>query len=122
MSADSSTTASFLDDGAVERHDLARLHEDAVAGRDDVEGHGLELAAAVAMGLARRAFEEGAQLPPGPAGGPRLEGSSGGEHDADHRAGELLVDDQCAHQGQQGDHVDAESAVAEPVDHPPGGA
>jgi hypothetical protein len=57
--------------------------------------------------------EEGGQLPASSPLGVRLEGSTGGEHDADDRGGEGLAEEEGAPDREEGDDVDAGPSFAE---------
>ncbi len=70
---------------------------------------------------ARRPFEQGVELTAGAGRGTRFEGAAARQHHRDHRAGEVLADDERADEREDGERVDAEATVPGRVDHPPRG-
>ena len=81
---------------AVDRHDLPRLHEQALALTHFIHRAFHELAVLVPRHDPGGPGEQGGQLFVGPTISEGLEGLSGGEHQGDHRSGEVLGDASAA--------------------------
>ena len=119
MSADSSTTASSLDDDAVDRDDLTGAHDDEVARDDLVDRHLLERVAAAPR--ARRAARAETSAVSSRRARPAalLERVAAGEHQRDHRAGEVLAERERAGHRDERDRVDADVAAQQRAQHRP---
>jgi hypothetical protein len=105
---------------AVHRHHVALPDQQAVAGRDLVEGHVLQPAVAVP---GRRPGNTGQKIlhrAPGAALGEGLEEGAAGIHHRDDRRGEGLAEDQRRRHRQRGDDIEAHLAgaqAAQDLDH-----
>ena len=99
------------DDRAVDRDHLAGAHEHDVARHDRVDRHLRERVVDAQLRDPRRTLDQPRQLAPGAAGRRRLERRAAGEHQPDHRSGELLAERQRADHRHERDRVDAEVAV-----------
>ena len=108
-------------DEPVDGNHLTGLHEQQVTADDVVERGRGELAVGVSVHRTRRAFEQGVELTAGASGGARFEGATARQHHGDHRAREVLADDERADEGENRERVDAEAPVPRRVDHPPRG-
>ena len=107
-------------DDAVDRHDLARLDQQPIAGLDGGDRGDLDCAAAVAADLLRCPAEERRKLAIGAPFSVALEGVAGGDHRRDDGGGECLAEQQRSADGEEGDDVDAGLAVEEVTDDRPG--
>ena len=92
---------------AVDRDDLAGLHEQAVARPHVVDRADDQLAILVSRDHLGSAIEEGGELAVGPSVRVGLKRLAAGEHQRDHGTGQVLAERQRAGHGQQGDQVDA---------------
>jgi hypothetical protein len=105
---------------AVHRHHVALPDQQAIAGRDVVEGHLLQPAVAVPGGRPRNARQEIAHRPARAALCEGLEEGAAGIHHRDDRRGEALAEDQRRRHRQGGDDIEAHLAgaqAAEDLDH-----
>ena len=107
------------DDDSVDRHDLTGAHDHDVAHDEIVHGDLLEGVAAPPRGHARGALDERRQLAPGPARRHLLERVAAGQHQRDHRAGEVLAGRQGAGDRHERDRVHADVAVPQRPQHGP---
>ena len=87
-----STTASALDDGAVDGHDLAGAHDDDVADLHVLDRHLLDLVADAQLRDLRRTLNERRQLPARARRGDVLERRAAREHQPDDQPGELFAE------------------------------
>ena len=102
----------------VDRHDLAREHEQQVPDRHGIERDVVGTVGPVPVGDLRGSLDERGELPLGPASRPRLQGPAGGQHHRHHRPGERLADHDRADEGHERQHVDAETAPEGRGHHP----
>ena len=110
VNANSSIGRRVRADDAVDRNDFARPHQKPVADGDGRYRHVLDAVVDAAMGLARRAIDQRAQIMLGAGNGDILEHIAAGIHQRDDGAGERLAERQRRAHRHQRDRIDAEPA------------
>jgi hypothetical protein len=85
---------------------LARSHDEHIAGTDDVDRLGCERVALNPMHHGRRSREQRRQLAACSCGCPRLELASCGKHERDHGSGEIFPNTERATEVQHSHDVD----------------
>ena len=104
-------------DHAVDRHDLAGAHQQAIAGPDLGERDLDQRAVRVAVGIRRRSGEQAVQLAAGALLGEVLERAAARDHQRDHDARQHLAEHERARHRQHRDQVNPELAAREVADH-----
>ncbi len=94
-------------DHPVDRHDLAGTHEHVIADLHVLDGNLLNGGAATHESNARRSLDERGQFARGPPVGRFLERVPTGEHQRDHRSGQVLAEGEGSGHRHEGDGVDA---------------
>ena len=100
-------------DDAVDRNDFAGAHQEPVADRDLGYRHLLDAVTDAAMGLARRAVDQRAQIMLGAGHRDILQHVAAGIHQRHHGAGQRLAERQRRAHRHQRDRIDAETAGQE---------
>ena len=103
----------------VDRHHLARPHQDPVADPHLLDRDLLEPALAPAVGNPRGALEQGGQLAAGAARGRRLERVPPAQHQRDHRASQVLAQGQRPGHRDQRDRVHPDVSAHQAARHRP---
>ena len=93
--------------GAVNRKNLAALHNQTVAGPNLLDRQILETIGKLTMRRSRAACQQGGELTVGAALGELLQHVAPGEHQRDHHAGQGFAQRQCPCHGEAGDDVHA---------------
>jgi hypothetical protein len=93
-------------DDAVDRNDLTRPHQKPIADGDGRDRHLLDAVADAAMGLARRAIDQRAQIVLGAGNRDILKHIAAGIHQRDHGASERLAQCERSTHRHQRDRID----------------
>lgn len=107
-------------DDAVHGHDVAGTHDHAIARGQRGDADLLDVLVAAAVGDPWCAVEQRGQIAPGSPARCCLQLVASGQHQRDHRAGELLAQRQRAGHRQQRDDVDPDVPVAQARRNRPG--
>ena len=108
-------------EASVDGDDLTGLDEQQVTACDVIDGWRSERTVLVAVHHAGRVRQERVQFMLGAGRGACFEGAAARQHDRDDGARQVLADNQCADECEDGERVDTQSTVPGRVDHPPGG-